>query len=207
MDTKSRCVRGEPIIYISRCKRTSSCLVSRRTVREIEEKQARGGAFQDLATPWSHNIATTRTIKRLGSGHRRDIKSGGGKIPSFPPLALGKNFFFFPSSSSFFSSFLSLSSLIFTACYLTVARAFVYSCLNLYTWYYSYTGWQASRFMFNASVNVSFRGNALRIHPITWLVVTKCRWHWWLFLIPSLPDYRGIVYFYPLPIMDLWFLF
>lgn len=95
MDTKSRCVRGEPIIYISRCKRTSSCLVSRRTVREIEEKQARGGAFQDLATPWSHNIATTRTIKRLGSGHRRDIKSGGGKIPSFPPLALGKNFFFF----------------------------------------------------------------------------------------------------------------
>lgn len=103
---------------------------------------------------------------------------------------------------------LSLSFLIFTACYLTVARAFVYSCLNLYTWYYSYTGWQASRFMFNASVNVSFRGNALRIHPITWLVVTECRWHLWLFLIPRFQIiYRGIVYFYPLPIMDLWFLF
>lgn len=82
-------------IYVSRCKRTSSCLVSRRTVREIEEKQARGDAFQDLATPCSHNIATTRTIKCLGSGHRRDIKSGGGKIPSFPPLALGKNLFLF----------------------------------------------------------------------------------------------------------------
>lgn len=82
-------------IYVSRCKRTSSCLVSRRTVREIEEKQARGDAFQDLATPCSHNIATTRTIKCLGSGHRRDIKSGGGKILSFPPLALGKNLFLF----------------------------------------------------------------------------------------------------------------
>lgn len=70
-------------IYVSRCKRTSSCLVSRRIVREIEEKEGRGDAFQDLATPCSHNIATTRTIKCLGSGHRRDIKSGGGKIPEF----------------------------------------------------------------------------------------------------------------------------
>lgn len=156
-------------IYVSRCKRTSSCLVSRRTVREIEEKQARGDAFQDLATPCSHNIATTRTIKCLGSGHRRDIKSGGGKIPSFPPLALGKNLFLF----LFFFPLFSLP--LFPYFYRVLFNgAFVYSCLNLYTWYYSYTGWQASRFMFNASVNVSFRGNALRIHPITWLVVTKC---------------------------------
>lgn len=138
-------------------------------IRDRGKASERRSAFRDLATPCSHNIATTRTIKCLGSGHRRDIKSGGGKIPSFPPLALGKNLFFFFSPSS-----LPLSP-YFTSCYLTVARAFVYSCLNLYTWYYSYTGWQASRFMFNASVNVSFRGNALRIHPITWLVVTKCR--------------------------------
>lgn len=182
--------------YASRCKRTSSCLVSRRTVREIEEKQARGDAFQDLATPCSHNIATTRTIKCLGSGHRRDIKSGGGKIPSFPPLALGKNLFLF---LFFFPPFLSLSFLTFTACYLTVARAFVYSCLNLYTWYYSYTGWQASRFMFNASVNVSFRGNALRIHPITWLVVTKRSWHWWL-----LPCFHIIVQLCIFILYQLW---
>lgn len=95
--------------------------------------------------------------------------------------------------------FLSLSFLTFTACYLTVARAFVYSCLNLYTWYYSYTGWQASRFMFNASVNVSFRGNALRIHPITWLVVTKCSWHWWL-----LPCFHIIVQLCIFILYQLW---
>lgn len=195
-------------IYVSRCKRTSSCLVSRRIVREIEEKEGRGDAFQDLATPCSHNIATTRTIKCLGSGHRRDIKSGGGKIPEFSTSRPRQESFFHFLFSFTRPPSLSLSFLIFTACYLTVARAFVYSCLNLYTWYYSYTGWQASRFMFNASVNVSFRGNALRIHPITWLVVTECRWHLWLFLIPRFQIiYRGIMYFYPLPIMDLWFLF